>query len=384
MASLCSSCDAALILTSDAFNFSLTTDPRTLVRFLHLSSTNEPPLEPESSIVRPIAEKTSARLAALDAELSRLKGRVRELEDERAPLSGFHAQNMRILWPMRRIPPEILGEIFSWTLPSAYDIFDIEDCPWILTCVCASWRALAPSKPSLWSLIVIDFTNKTQYPLEMIRIQLKRARLLKIHFFGDEMCESPLQIALFTLLAGSYTQWEELNIRLTSDLVPILMDLCQDPRALRKVRVQWDTAESQPSEYNSVDFLRTAISLVDISVHCEYQFLPTRLPVVHHLTRYDFDAPWTTHAQLLRSLPNLEEVRICREFDSSLDWPHQGPHPGQPIELLRLQRLFVNASTSLDYLRAPSLEEIAIQLPGDTHAESTATRHSLRSRLSYT
>ncbi|KAJ6462129.1 hypothetical protein C8R45DRAFT_1027374 [Mycena sanguinolenta] len=376
MASLCSTCGTTLVSTRDAFKFSLTTDPWTLVRLSQLSSTNEPLLEPELSAVRPIVEKTSARLATLDAETSRLKDRLRELEDERTALSEFHAQNTRVVSPMRRMPAEILGEIFSWTLPNIYDIFDPGDCPWVLTRVCGSWRAVALSKPSFWSLLVFDFTRKSQYPRELVQLQLKRARSLKIHFFGNEMDESRPQIALFRILAGHCARWEELDIRLTSGLVPILMSLDWDPIALRKARVWWDTEDSQPSAFDSVDFLRRAISLVDVTVHCEYQFLPTPLPLVHQLTRYDFDAPWTTHKELLRSLPNLEEVRICCDFDFSLDLSP----PGKPIELLHLRRLYVNTSTSLDYLHAPSLEEIAIQLPG-TSTYSTTTRRSLEGFL---
>ncbi|KAF7328294.1 F-box domain-containing protein [Mycena sanguinolenta] len=362
-----------LIATRDAFKLSLTTDPWTLARLSQLSSTNEPPLEPELTFLRPIVEKTRARLATLNAEISRLKNRLRELKDERTALSEFHSQNTRIISPVRRIPAEILGEIFSWTLPSMHEGFDTEECPWVLTHVCRRWRAVALSTPSLWSLITIDFSNEQKYPLQMIRLQLKRARSLKVHFFGEQIYESGPQITLFKLLAGYCARWEELSIRLISDLVPHLRTLYPAPTALRKVWIQWDMEESQPSTLHSVDFLRTAISLVDIGVHCQYRFIPTQLPMFHRLTRYDFDAPWTTHAELLKSLPNLIEVRIRRDFDRLVDWPI----PGKPIDLLRLRRLFVNDSTTLDYLRAPSAEEIAIQFPSDADTDSAATLRSL-------
>ncbi|KAJ6474839.1 hypothetical protein C8R45DRAFT_834676, partial [Mycena sanguinolenta] len=144
--------------------------------------TNEPSLEPDLSLVRPIVEKTRARLAALDAEISRLKDRLRELEDQRTMLSEFHAQHTRIISFMRRTPAEILGEIFSSTLPSIHKVFDLYGCPWVLTYVCGSWRAVALLKPSLWSRITIDFSIVTEYPQKMIKIQLERAHMLKIHF----------------------------------------------------------------------------------------------------------------------------------------------------------------------------------------------------------
>ncbi|KAF7341729.1 hypothetical protein MSAN_02071600 [Mycena sanguinolenta] len=191
MPSPCSTCGSFAIPTADEFEVTLTAAPRTLARLSELSATNEPPREPELILVRTIAENTSARLTALDAEISRLKARLRELETERTTLSRYHAHSAAILSPFRRVPAEILGEIFSWTLPHFGEIFSTEDCPWILTHVCSSWRAVALSKPSLWSLIHIDFSVKEQYPLEMLEIQIQRAGFLKIHFYGDEEGDSP-------------------------------------------------------------------------------------------------------------------------------------------------------------------------------------------------
>ncbi|KAJ7483482.1 hypothetical protein FB451DRAFT_991164, partial [Mycena latifolia] len=65
------------------------------------------------------------------------------------------------LSPLRRMPPELLGEIFSWTLPSVQEAlgrrrFQDKHSPWVFTQVCHRWRAVALSTPSLWSQIVIN------------------------------------------------------------------------------------------------------------------------------------------------------------------------------------------------------------------------------------
>ncbi|KAF7341756.1 hypothetical protein MSAN_02074400 [Mycena sanguinolenta] len=81
------------------------------------------------------------------------------------------------------------------------------------------------------------------------------------------------------------------------------------------------------------------------------------------LIRYDFDASLQTHCNLLKALPNLEEARIRRRFDEGGHWPE----PGEPVNVLNLRRLYVNNPIIFNYLRAPALEELAIQL------ESTST-----------
>ncbi|KAF7372709.1 F-box domain-containing protein [Mycena sanguinolenta] len=367
MPSACSRCGAFIFPEADG-KIGLQLAPHTRALVSRLSNTNEPPLDEDISVIRPIIEETRAHLATVDAEIARLRYRLRELEEERAILLPSHTRTMGILSPLRRLPPEILGGIFSQTLRPISDIFSIKNCPWVLTHVCSNWRAVALADPSLWSLIVVDFGVKRRYPLKMIGIQIERARSLEIHFDGSESRSSRPQIALFDLLAKHAARWEDLSIKLTSHLVPRVMNL--NLTRLCRVWVQWDTAESQNSSYNSVDFLRTAISLVDINVLCEYRFLPTHLPLHHHLMRYNLDAPWDTHVELLKSLPNLQEVRLCLDFDQG-EWEN----PGEPITLPHLRRLYVSDPTCLRYLRAPGLEEIAIQ-SGDA-GESPETFRSL-------
>ncbi|KAF7336514.1 F-box domain-containing protein [Mycena sanguinolenta] len=354
----CSQCGAFVLSAGDDVEVNLTTAPWTLARFVQLASTNEPPRDPELSLIRPIVEKTSAHLASLDAEISRLQNRLRELEEERTALSIQHSQNTKILSPLRRMPPEILGEIFSWTLPAIDDIFDTNN----------SWRAVALSKASLWSLITIDFPIKQRYSSQLIRVQMERAHSLKIHFFGSQERDSVNQISLLLTLAEHSDRWKELSIQLTSKMVPYLMSFRDNLAALQRVWVQWHTAESQDPEFNSVDFLQMAISLVDITVYCQYRFLPTRLPMAHQLIRYDFDAPWPTHYELLKSLPNLQQVSI-----SLFDEAEARPDPGEPLELLHLRRLYVGDARSLDYLRAPSLEEISLLVAVGTDSTAPAT-----------
>jgi hypothetical protein len=79
-------------------------------------------------------------------------------------------------------------------------------------------------------------------------------------------------------------------------------------------------------------------TLVDIGVFSNFRFVPTHLPVSDQLIRYDFDAPWEAHCELLKSLPNLQEAHILRIFDEDEDWPE----PREPIPLVHLRRLYVN------------------------------------------
>ncbi|KAJ7104919.1 hypothetical protein C8R44DRAFT_566289, partial [Mycena epipterygia] len=75
-------------------------------------NTNEPPEDPEVTFVLAVVSKIAPRLACLDHEILQLRNQLEQLEAKRVPLSSFLAQNNVILSPLRRIPSEVLGEIF--------------------------------------------------------------------------------------------------------------------------------------------------------------------------------------------------------------------------------------------------------------------------------
>ncbi|KAJ7138176.1 hypothetical protein C8R44DRAFT_944680 [Mycena epipterygia] len=188
-------------------------------RHHRLLNSNETPLDPDSTIVNSVISKARASLALVEQELSRPRDRVKQLEEKRASLLTHLAKNTVILSPLRRIPPEVLGEIFLWTLPLVGALrakdFDVADSPWVLTHVSRHWRAVSLSIPSLCSLFVVKSPEEPR-PLPLVKAQIQRAQSLKIHFYGDQKSDSRPQIELFRCLAEHSAHWQELSIRLTS------------------------------------------------------------------------------------------------------------------------------------------------------------------------
>ncbi|KAJ7483432.1 hypothetical protein FB451DRAFT_1234617 [Mycena latifolia] len=338
--------------------------PAAKTRHHGLLTSNEVPLESDLIPIKTAISKTDARLADLNADISELRDRLKHLEEEHTFLSKYRAQNYAILSPLRRMPPEVLGEIFSWTLPSASEAmaaarlgFDLGSSPWLLTRISSRWRAVSLSHPSLWSLVVIDYSRSSRYPpsLPMLETQIARARNLKIHFYGCEETASSRQLASFQCLVQRSSLWEELSIGLTSDLFPLLPTLRDCVPSLRKLWLQWTDSEHLET-VESIDTFRTASSLTDVGICSRFRFIPIPLPV-HQLTRYDISAPWEVHDGILKLSPNLVEARVVIAFDEE-PWPAHG----DIVTLPRLQRLFVSEAGTLNYLRAPVLQEIGVDI----------------------
>ncbi|KAJ7230270.1 hypothetical protein GGX14DRAFT_410316 [Mycena pura] len=238
-------------------------------RYHQLLHSNEAPLESELADIETASSDLDARLALLD-EITRLKARVEQLEEERLAIGTRRQRNRASLSPLRRIPPEVLAEVFLWSLPPGcgdYNL-DVKKSPGVLTHVCSRWRTVALSTSSLWSRILITYhagnDSSSAYPLPLVKAHIQRSgsQQLAVTFRGCETSDWEPQVEVFHL----------------RDQVP----------CLRKVWLSW---ECQPG-IQSIGCFETACSLVDFQVSVDVpRYIPILLPV-HQLTRYSMNAPW--------------------------------------------------------------------------------------------
>ncbi|KAJ7605587.1 hypothetical protein FB45DRAFT_373130 [Roridomyces roridus] len=275
--------------------------------------------------------------------------------------------------PVTRIPPEILGEIFLWSLPPVSEApvredFDIDESPWVLTHVCSRWRAAAASTPALWSLIVIDF-RFYDHPLAAVKLQIQRSRALKVHFFGSHKNDAAPQIQMFQCLSEHSARWEELRLILTEDLLPLLPALRDRMPLLRKLGIYWedgsekDDADSDDSEEESeeseesVDCFETTVSLVDVSLGCSRV---SSFDLPRHLTSYRASASWDIHRQILSQASELV-VAVIYVADV-VEWTETELDDSEIIDLPQLQCLYVSDVEILAHLRMPVLEQITMNI----------------------
>ncbi|KAK7012821.1 F-box domain-containing protein [Favolaschia claudopus] len=326
-----------------------------------LLNSNDAPTDSESSLIRSILVNADKRLQLLDHELSKLEENLQQMKAERAALLTFRARTRTILSPLRRMPTELLREIFSWALPSISDMaksgrVDTGLSPWVSTYISSRWRAISLSTPSLWSLFITDYDindpTPPYYSPSLIETQLQRARSMKVHFYPNQTVDPKPQVEIFQLLARHSDRWEDLSIGLTSLIVPLLPSLRARLPSLRRLWVQWLRPSSSLS-VQSINCFHIAPSLVDFGATDVSLFRPVLFPA-HQLTRYDLNGPWEHHWEILRQIPALVEARIITGADEI--WPEIDGI----INLLHLRRLSICAVTALSYLRAPLLEELTL------------------------
>ncbi|KAK7025018.1 ABC protein [Favolaschia claudopus] len=330
-----------------------------------LLNSNDPPAESDSAFIDSVFVDVDHRLTLLDHEMFELQQKLKQLEDLRASLLALRVRNCAIMSPLRRMPPELLREIFSWTLPSVGDElesepgrFDLGLSPWLLTHVSSRWRAITLSTPSLWSRIVVNYQTRNgrsspSYSLLLAKTHLQRARALQVHFYAGDGVDQQSQSEMFQLLAQHSERWEDLSLGLTFFLAPFLSSLQSRLPSLRRLWVLWTGDASPPSTEKTVDCFQTAPSLFDFGTSHLSLFRPIVFPA-HQLTCYDTRGPWQHHCEILKQTPRLVQARIGNDLDEV--WPELDG----TIDLLHLRRLLLTSVTALRYLRAPSLQELAL------------------------
>ncbi|KAF8219338.1 hypothetical protein L208DRAFT_1418372 [Tricholoma matsutake] len=130
----------------------------------------------------------SSKIDKAEAELEQLvhdsKTIINQMQQERACLQEHLLQTMAYLSPIRRLPTDLLSDIFMWS-------FEDYSCQaWILASVCSSWRRLALRMPRIWSKVRLCTSQNAS--ADTIRLWLERS--------GDTV---PLDIEIFLRVRDS-------------------------------------------------------------------------------------------------------------------------------------------------------------------------------------
>lgn len=104
-------------------------------------------LEATRASVQEITSKIDAAEIALARLVRESRLAINELEGQRTALEDQVSMTLAYLSPIRRLPMELLREIFVWS-------FEEHACSaWVLAAVCPSWRRLALRIPLIWSKV---------------------------------------------------------------------------------------------------------------------------------------------------------------------------------------------------------------------------------------
>lgn len=345
------------------------------------------PSAEEEITIRETIHDISTTLSAVDDEITRVRATLSALEAYRSTLCTTLAHQQASLSSIRRLPPEILGEIFLFaSAGSAIECAprseaNQDNTPMLLCQICSYWRTVAVSVPRLWSNIRLNLLYKPLYFNQSVRnvlglcLALSKNEPLTLSF----ECNGVMYFLLIleTLMAHS-ERWKDVSLicdRFFSSQstlaqaknlrLPNLRRLCID--TARSV-AEWENGPpSRPLEaFEDAPNLRE-LSLTD---------------VMHPFQ--SFRVPWSqlTHFSSKGSIfAEGEFTQIIRHMKDLISFSTEGERilevaSTEPVLLPHLRKLSITnkgsyISKTCQFLTAPNLEELAITAVTPFVAEQT-------------
>ena len=104
-------------------------------------------LQSNRASIQTLTAKITAAEEALAQIIRESRCAINELEGEKTRLVQEELATLAYLSPVRRLPQELVREIFMWCFE------EHPCCAWVLAAVSTSWRRLALRMPLLWSKV---------------------------------------------------------------------------------------------------------------------------------------------------------------------------------------------------------------------------------------
>jgi len=212
-----------------------------------------------------------------------------------------------LLSPIRRLPIEILGEIFqlACTYLPMQDSISLSSAPLLFTHVCSTWRSVAISKTSLWSFIAVRIADPVS--------NTSKGLLLLVELWLQRSGTSPLRLLIKCEVEENQHREHNFYLRLLDSLVP---------HFLRWKDVIFDNA------YFQLPKLRWFPDLPD---DASFPMMESFTLRTSHLKRKEIQKI----TRILRASPNLRHISWL--IKSTLEVP---PHPYGQLTTLELGGLY--------------------------------------------
>jgi hypothetical protein len=304
--------------------------------------TNYCPKDEEVIEIKNLLVEPTLRLKRLDDEIADLQKAIDKLAAERESLGTYVAAHKALISPVRRLPLDIIQEIFIACIPAHRNcVMSASEPPVLLGRICSSWRAISLSTPRLWTRLHIVEPPRGRYGSSDSLIDEKVAQRLEItKMWLDRSGQCPVSISLQSgpdydsppvtpstshSRSGQFLQallpfasrWQHIRfttppfvleflVDLTAADVPMLETVAFNPQHQFPPRiVKWE-------QFGMLSSPR--ITSFSTSGH---NFIPDALPLQwHQLTNLTVDGPvWETSMtseMILKTFANCPTLRTCK------------------------------------------------------------------------
>ncbi|KAK0466598.1 hypothetical protein IW261DRAFT_1113505 [Armillaria novae-zelandiae] len=326
-------------------------------RIIELLKTNAAPTPIEMQSLQATLSETANRIAELNSLIDSTTSLLRYLTNDRNQALENQAHAKKILAPCRRLPNELLTDIFIRCLSLGHRYSSpLDPCAlhWTLSHVCRKWREVVIGTTEIWSDIHLDFVydwflngRRKHEAAVMLGVALDRARPHNLNVFirlKDDISTHPICVVLLPTVR----YWKSLRVYGNPDF---LSPYCGFFDRLEAVDMQGDDlVRPQALETFAVaPRLRFFSKTLDLRI-----LLPANLVEFHDSHPFNENTCTTLH-----HLVNIRILSLSCSAYSSVSPRIYLPRVSQ-LELRRGQQAVDTAFLTYNHFDLPSLTHLEI------------------------
>ncbi|KAJ3500478.1 hypothetical protein NLJ89_g9776 [Agrocybe chaxingu] len=259
------------------------TDRHIVQQVEELLLNNASPSDSLIPTINDLLEASRSQLSIIQGEMDELAKLLATVKQRFEATQQSITKHETILSPIRRVPADVLGEIFGHCLPTHRNpLFLSSEAPILPSHVCRSWRAVALSTPSLWGRLHVSLPGVVS-PLSNVpsidtihannllalypKIMKRRSDAVKEWLARSGA--SPLSVSIFAptiypeyltenihsagemvldAIAPSCGRWNEIELTMPLDLYQIFETkfILEKPKNLTQLRLRLEMRMSSP------------------------------------------------------------------------------------------------------------------------------------------
>jgi hypothetical protein len=368
-------------------------------------NSNYVPNDDEVVEIKQLLIEPCQRLKDISGEIGDIESQLEKLLKEKDNLDDQLKAHKALLSPARRLPPNVIQNIFLYCLPSEHNpVMGSREAPLLLGRICSQWRDIALGTPKLWSAIHIAIPANPPVPMPIGAVpsvpppQTDHAtRIQAIVSWLTRADHFPLSISLYTSrfdsVAGNSIQlyldaivqfasrWKQLHMsiphqfwnnflpRVRANDVPLLEKVYLDSAiGYHGVPGSPGAGARRDSGLLKAPNL-TSVSLIQFEIHVLH--LPLRWSKLKELNLLGSIPAWqpvegfsiTESLSILSLCPNLEYFSVQLSLAGFTPLPN-GDYGLPKITLNKLNGLSVTETNNVDsapffaHITAPALRRL--------------------------
>ena len=356
----------------------------------NLLHTNQPPRQDESVVLDEALSHATHNLEHMEAFLDALNTTARRVTSARNELLRRKDTTRPVLHPQRRIPNDVLLEIFQHCVDSASsrNYFSLNVAPWVLTHVCSRWRTLITEHPSFWRKVDIRWinpaatTSRRAFARHLIE-QITRSRSApKDVDIRSTTVTLNADDEVLSLLLSTSRNWERLSLALEPNSFIALSPLSGTLGNIRVLNLEVgrlgassflqavsNLSANLPHICRALQYLRGLQTLRVSSLELISRLEPSSFSQVQDLEARMVGSSME-HLQL-QSLEAMPMLQKCTLWIDNKEGERPGRAPTSVIILRHLTELVMRSTATpssncphlLLCLKLPALESLTLTLP---------------------